>query len=145
LHISGLTINKTMVRQQLGDFCSITCFKAAIVGMEDALGEKTAAIALTTAGRARGKKLAQDLGVVGQSLPIELFADKLAYALGKDGTCLCIVNKIIQEGEVVKVYTSETLCSAAEEQGSEEISTVSMLRVLKGMVFSLAAVKMQYC
>ena len=59
-----------MVRQELGDFCSIACFKAAIVGMEDALGEKTAALALTTAGRARGKKLARDLGVVGQSLPV---------------------------------------------------------------------------
>ena len=115
-----------MVRQELGDFCSIACFKAAIVGMEDALGEKTAAIALTTAGRARGKKLAIDLGVVGQSLPIEVFADKLAYALGKDGTCLCIVNKIVQSGEVIKVYTSETLCSAGEEQGSLRKCTFTM-------------------
>ncbi len=115
-----------MVRQELGDFCSIACFKAAIVGMEDALGEKAAAIALTAAGRARGKKLAQELGVVGQSIPIEVFADKLAYALGKDGTHLCIVNKIVQEGEVIKVYASETLCSAGEEQGSPRKCTFTM-------------------
>ena len=115
-----------MVRQELGDFCSIACFKAAIVGMEDALGEKTAAIALTSAGRTRGKKLAHDLGVVGQSLPIEVFADKLAYALGKDGTCLCIVNKIVESGEVIKVYTSETLCSAGEEQGSPRKCTFTL-------------------
>jgi hypothetical protein len=49
-----------MLRQTLGDFTSIACFKAAIEGMEDAVGERTTAIALIAAGRARGKNL-QDL------------------------------------------------------------------------------------
>jgi predicted hydrocarbon binding protein len=130
-----------MVRQELGDFCSIACFKAAIVGMEDALGEKAAAIALTTAGRARGKKLAHDLGLVNQSSPLDVFADKLAYALGKDGTCLCIINKVVEEGEVIKAYTSETLCSAGEEQGSSRKCTFTMgaiwgaLEIYKGKRF----------
>ncbi len=39
-----------MLRQTLGNFSSIVCFKAAIVGMEDALGERAAAIALIAAG-----------------------------------------------------------------------------------------------
>jgi predicted hydrocarbon binding protein len=126
LHIQDSIITVVMVRQELGDFCSIACFKAAIVGMEEALGEKAAAIALTTAGRARGKKLAQDLNLVGQSLPIEVFKDKLAYALGKDGTCLCIINEIVEEGDLIKVYASETLCSADEEEGSHRKCTFTM-------------------
>ena len=54
-----------MLRPNLGDFSSIVCFKAAIVGMEDALGDKATAIALTTAGRSRGRQLATELGLSG--------------------------------------------------------------------------------
>ena len=46
-----------MLREKLGDFSSIVCFKAAITGMEEALGEKATAIALIAAGRSRGKNL----------------------------------------------------------------------------------------
>lgn len=115
-----------MIRQELGSFCSIVCFKAAITGMEDALGEKATAIALTTAGRSRGKNLAQELGLVGQQISLDLLADKVQFALGKDGTRLCIIDKIIQEGEAVKVYTRETLCSAGEQQGSSRRCTFTM-------------------
>ena len=115
-----------MLRQELGDFNSIICFKAAITGMEEALGEKATAIALTTAGRARGKKLVQDLDLVGKSIPLDVVADKLGYALGKEGTCLCIINKIVDDGDVIKVYTSETLCSAGEPQGSTRKCTFTM-------------------
>jgi predicted hydrocarbon binding protein len=116
----------SVLRKELGDFNSIVCFKAAIVGMEDALGEKATAIALTTAGRARGKKLAEDLGLAGSSISLDDAADKLRQALGKDGTHLCIVDKIVAEGEVVKVYTSETLCSAGEPAGSPRKCTFTM-------------------
>ena len=49
-----------MLRQTLGDFSSIVCFFSAIVGMEDALGEKTTARqrvleSLTYEGRCCGK------------------------------------------------------------------------------------------
>jgi predicted hydrocarbon binding protein len=115
-----------MLRSTLGDFSSIICFKAAISGMEEALGEKATAIALTTAGRSRGKQLAQDLGLVGASFSLDDIAQKLTSALGKDGTCLCIVDKIITEEDVVKVYTSETLCSAGEAQGSTRKCTFTL-------------------
>ncbi len=115
-----------MMRQELGDFSSIVCFKAAITGMEDALGDKATAIALTTAGRSRGKKLAQDLGLEGSTASWDLVASKLGHALGKDGTRLCIINQIVEDGEVIKVYTSETLCSADEELGSERKCTFTM-------------------
>jgi hypothetical protein len=84
----------TAIRPELGDFSSIVCFKALVVGVENALGEKAAAIALISAGRDRGKDL------------------------GKDGTRLCIINKIEEDGEVIRVYTSETICSGGEPQGS---------------------------
>lgn len=115
-----------MLRPTLGDFSSIICFKAAIVGLEDALGEKAAAIALTAAGRNRGKLLAQETGLVGSSLSLDDIAHKIGLALGNEGTRLCIVNSIVSTGDRVKVYTSETLCSAGEPQGSERKCTYTL-------------------
>jgi predicted hydrocarbon binding protein len=115
-----------MERPTLGGFSSIICFKAAIVGMEDALGDKATAIALTTAGRSRGKKLAQDLGLTSATFSLDDIANKLKLALGKDGTRLCNVDKIITEGDIIKVYTSETLCSAGEAEGSPRKCTFTL-------------------
>ncbi len=115
-----------MTRPVLGDFSSIACFKAAIVGMEDALGDKTTAIALTAAGRARGKHLAKDLNLIGTNPSLDEVAQKLGSALGKDGTRLCMVDKIVKDGDTVKVYTSETFCSAGEPQGSERKCTYTL-------------------
>ncbi|WP_413171588.1 hydrocarbon-binding protein [Anabaena azotica] len=114
------------LRQQLGDFSSIICFKAAITGMEEALGDKATAIALTSAGRARGKKLAEELGLAGSSMSLDEAASKLNMALGKDGTRLCIVEKIVAEGDNIKVYTSETFCSAGEPPNSPRKCTFTM-------------------
>ncbi len=115
-----------MLRPTLGDFSSIVCFKAAIVGMEDALGDKATAIALTTAGRSRGKQLANELGLTSSTMSFDDIAYKLNYALGRNGTCLCNIEKIVSEGNVIKVYTSETLCSAGEPQGSERKCTYTL-------------------
>lgn len=114
----------SLLRKELGDFNSIVCFKAAIPGMEEALGEKATAIALTTAGRARGKKLAEDLGL--SSMSLDDAAAKLKQALGKDGTCLCIVKKMVSEGEIIKVYTAETVCSAGETMNSPRKCTFTL-------------------
>ena len=114
------------LRKELGDFNSIVCFKAAVTGMEEALGEKVTAIALTTAGRARGKKLAEELGFAGSSMSLDDAAAKLRQALGKEGTCLCIIEKIVSEGEMIKVYTSETFCSAGEPMNSPRKCTFTM-------------------
>ena len=115
-----------LIRSELGDFSSIVCFKAVITGMEDALGEKATAIALISAGRARGKKLADDLGLTGATGDLQLAGHKLAEALGKSGTRLCKIEKIYVEGDAVKVYTSETVCSAGEEQGSQRKCTFTL-------------------
>jgi predicted hydrocarbon binding protein len=115
-----------MSRPILGDFSSIVCFKSAIVGMEDALGEKAIAIALISAGRRRGKHLAQELGLAGANLSLDDLASKLGFAFGKDGTRLCIINRIEAEGNVIKVYTSETLCTTGEAPGSERKCTYTL-------------------
>jgi predicted hydrocarbon binding protein len=115
-----------MLRPTLGDFSSIICFKAAIVGMEEALGEKATAIALLAAGRSRGKNVAKELNLVNSSLSLEEIAYKLNLALGKEGTCLCIIENMSKEGETIKIYTSETLCSAGEAQGSPRKCTYTL-------------------
>jgi predicted hydrocarbon binding protein len=94
--------------------------------MEEALGEKATAIALTTAGRARGKKLAENLGFTTASHSLDDAANELNLALGKEGTRLCIVEKIVDEGEIIKVYTSETFCSAGEPLNSPRKCTFTM-------------------
>jgi predicted hydrocarbon binding protein len=114
-----------MLRPKLGDMSSIVCFKAAITGMEDALGEKATAIALIAAGRSRGKNLANELSLAKLN-SLEEVAKKISSALGKDGTRLCTVEKITKIGGVIKVYTSETLCSAGEPEGSERKCTYTL-------------------
>ncbi|MEA5618810.1 hydrocarbon-binding protein [Cronbergia sp. UHCC 0137] len=115
-----------MLRKELTDFSSIICFKAVITGMEDALGEKATAIALTTAGRARGKQLAQELGLNQVGTTLEDATHKIGAALGKEGTRLCIIDKTITEGDIIKVYTSETLCSAGELPNSTRKCTFTL-------------------
>ena len=44
--------------------------------MEDALGEKATSIALTAAGRTRGKNLTNSLGLAGSNIPSEEIASK---------------------------------------------------------------------
>lgn len=115
-----------MQRPELGDFSSIICFKAAITGMEEALGEKATAIALIAAGRSRGRNLAKELGLSNANADWNLIADKMAFALGENGTKLCKIEAIVQEGDTIKVSTGETLCSAGEPEGSDRKCTFTL-------------------
>jgi predicted hydrocarbon binding protein len=107
------------LRSQLGDFSSIICLKAMIIGMEDALGAKATAIALTTAGRKRGKDLVKSLGLTGTSASLEDVSARLQAALGEQGTRLCIINKIEKDGDSVKAYITEDVCTSGEPAGSD--------------------------
>jgi hypothetical protein len=115
-----------MIRETLGDFNSIICFRALITGMEDSLGERATAIALIAAGRARGKKLAHELGLAESNLSLEALGIKLNSILGMEGTRLCLIDKIEQVGDVIKVYTRETVCSSGEPQGSKRQCTYTL-------------------
>ncbi|WP_310415180.1 MULTISPECIES: hydrocarbon-binding protein [unclassified Chamaesiphon] len=118
--------NQLTSRPNLGQFSSIVCFKSVITGMEEALGEKATAIALIAAGRERGKNIAKELGLSGTSQDLSTIATKLNEAVGANGTHLTAVNKIVQDGDVIKVYCSETVCSAGEAPGSDRKCTFTM-------------------
>jgi predicted hydrocarbon binding protein len=94
--------------------------------MEEALGEKATAIALIAAGRERGKNLAKELGLSGSTQDFSVITAKLNEAIGASGTHLTAVDKIVEDGDVIKVYCSETLCSAGEPQGSDRKCTFTM-------------------
>ena len=139
-----MSIVQNPIRSELGDFSSIICLKAIVLGAEEALGEKAAAIALISAGRQRGKKLAEDLGLnnKGSEMSLEEVSIKVANILGKDGTRLCIVDKIEQDGETYKVYTIETVCSAGEPQGSPRQCTFT-LGAVQGFLESFLAKRLR--
>lgn len=115
-----------MLRKQLGDFSSIVCFRAIITGMEDALGEKATAIALTAAGRTRGKAIIHELGLTKANLAWDEVASKLNYAFGENGTRLCLVDKIELVENAIVAYTRETICSAGESLKSERKCTYTL-------------------
>ena len=121
---SATLTQSSFVRPDLGEFSSIACFKAVVVGVENALGEKAAAIALVSAGRDRGKQLVGDLGL-GQKTVAEAFP-LLKEALGDNGTKLCAIDSVVEEGETIRVSCRETICSAGEEQGSPRVLTYTM-------------------
>jgi hypothetical protein len=117
----------TALRPNLGEYSSIVCFKSVITGMEDALGEKATAIALIAAGRARGKALATSLGLAGVGTgDLAAVAAALDAAVGQNGTRLTAVDKAVQEGDIIKVYCTETVCSAGEEMGSSRKCTFTL-------------------
>ena len=115
------------LRPDLGDFSSIVCFKAVVVGMEAALGEKTAAVGLIAAGRKRGAALAESLGLAGAGMSDpEGVARALNGAIGKEGTRLCRVDGVEVEGDAIRVHLSETVCSAGEPNGSSRNLTFTL-------------------
>lgn len=128
------TTNVTL-RSELGDFSSIVFLKAILTGFEEALGEKTTEIALNASGRKLGKNLAQELNLVnkGAALSLAEMKEKMNQILGKQGTRLCIIDKIELSEDVYKVYTKETFCSAGESQGSSRKCSYT-LGVIQGFL-----------
>jgi hypothetical protein len=120
------TVTTQPLRSELGDFSSIVCFKAVVVGVEEALGEKAAAIALISAGRARGKQLANQLGLTTNSVSLAAATALVNSALGKEGTCLCIVDQIVKDNDSIKVFCRETICSSGEAEGSSRTLTYTL-------------------
>lgn len=126
MSVSASISTDRVIRSELGEFSSIVCFKAVVVGVEEALGEKAASISLIAAGRARGKALVDSLSLTGSNLELEEITALMQKALGKDGTRLCLVDKISQDGEVIRVFCRETVCSAGELQGSNRQLTFTL-------------------
>jgi len=83
------------------------------------MGAQAAAVVLRAAGRKRGADLARSLGFGDKEVSLEEATSAMAEALGPEGTKLCYVNEIKQDGEDYVVSLSETICSADEPQGSD--------------------------
>lgn len=118
-----------VLRPDLGDFASIVCTKAIVVGLEQALGEQGAHIALLNAGRQRGRQVAQQ-AVGRRDVSFGELTTLLNDAIGKSGTRLCTVAAIEEADGAILVHLSETLCSAGEPQGSPRKLTFTMGAVL---------------
>jgi predicted hydrocarbon binding protein len=125
-----MAIAQNSLRKELGDFSSTVCFKAVVIGIEEALGEKAAAIALMAAGRKRGKFLAEKLDLVDkdkdETLSNEEVVAQFNSVVGKEGTRLCIVDKFESNGDNYKVHARETVCSSGEEEGSPRECTFTL-------------------
>lgn len=132
----------SQLRPVLGDFSSIVCFKALVVGVEETLGQQAAAVALKSAGRKRGKALASSLGLTGTSLPLEDVTATMRKALGDEGTRLCQVDSITREGESYLVRLSDTVCSAGEPAGSSRELTFT-LGAIHGAMEALLSTKLR--
>ena len=129
-------------RDKLGQFNSIDAFRAVVEGMSDALGEKATGVALVAAGRMRGKKLADELGLKGATQSLEDATQKITKVLGADGSRLCIIDKIEFEGDLVKVYTSETLCAVGGNEGTAPKCTFT-LGIVWGIMSELLQKKLK--
>ena len=121
------TLAQNTLRSELGDFNSIVCFRAVVIGIENALGPRAATIALVAAGRARGKQLATELGLSAATQNLDEVQAMMDSALGIQGTRLCIIDKIesVEEGNI-RVYCRETVCSSGEAPGSERNLSYTM-------------------
>lgn len=122
------------LRPRLGDHASIICTKAIVLGLEAALGERTAHVALIAAGRTRGKQLAATIGRIDG--PVSQTKDVLNRCIGVSGTRLCVIENIEEDGLIIRVTLSETLCSAGEVQGSPRVLTFT-LGALQGVFETL--------
>lgn len=119
------------VRKNLDDFMSIVCFKAAIKGMEDILGEEGTAAALIAAGRRRGADVAASAGLTGKNPDATALAAALDKELGVNGTHLCCIAGVSdtpEGGYLVKA--KDTVCMAGEAPGSTRHCTYTMGAVM---------------
>ncbi|TPW17539.1 MAG: putative hydrocarbon binding protein (contains V4R domain) [Halothiobacillaceae bacterium] len=111
------------LRKELGDFSSIICLKALVVGLEEVMGVQGARANLILAGRIRGQTIAKNLGLSNTDKPMAVWSAMVREAIGKNGTRLCDVVKVEEEGDILRVFLSETVCSAGEAPGSPRLLT----------------------
>jgi len=120
-------------RNDLGEFCSIACLKAIITGLEDILGEPLIRTNLILAGRIRGRNVVNDLGLRNTDKPIAEWSMQISKALGIEGTRLCTLVKAEHDGDIIRVYLSDTVCSAGESPGSSRNLTFTQ-GVIQGAI-----------
>jgi len=111
-------MNDLTLRKELGNFNSIVCFRAIITGLESVMGKEATRGNLIRAGRLRGITVAKSLGLSKTDKPIHEWSALVADAIGINGTKLCTISKLEEGDGIYRVFLSDTICSADEEQGS---------------------------
>jgi hypothetical protein len=114
------------MRPELGEMMSLICFKAALIGVEDTLGEDGAAVVFIRAGKVRGNTVAVQTGLAGTKAPLMSLATTLDGVFGKSGTQLCRIVAAFANGEQIVIDTLETVCSANEPAGSTRKCTYTL-------------------
>ncbi len=90
-------------RPTLGPFMSVVCFRY----LNDDAGELAGPAMIIDAGRQRGHDLIEEMGVMGSHQKAEDIQAELNKALGVDGTRLCLVKSITEQGDGYEVVVTE--------------------------------------
>jgi predicted hydrocarbon binding protein len=97
------------LRPELGDFMSLICFQYLRQVAEETAGRAL----IITAGRQRGKDLAEQLGLLGTTQDAAMLREKLDQALGGDGTRLCLVQRVTPKADGgYEIRVAEGACAA---------------------------------
>ncbi|KYC44230.1 hypothetical protein WA1_02315 [Scytonema hofmannii PCC 7110] len=121
------------LRPMLGDFVNVIDFKALLDGIEENMGKKAAAIIISTAGRAYGKKIATMLGATAETQDLTTVLKKLNKSLGMEGTRLCVIDEVTQQEGFIRVTIVEPLEMCGENANSERLCPFT-LGILGGFI-----------
>ncbi len=113
-------------RKDLGDFSSIICLKSIVVALEEIMGENAARGNMILAGRKRGHNIADNLNLNNTDKSMEEWSAMVGEAIGKTGTRLCNIVNIENENNTIRVFLSDTVCSANEAPGSSRQLTFTL-------------------
>lgn len=126
-------MSDTISRPRLGHTTDLICLKSMIFGVEEIVGPEAANAVAVSAGRRRGKQVAEKQGVAGTKTTPDQMKAAMVEALGENGTHLCIVESIQPAEGGYLVDVSETVCSADESIGSPRRCTYTK-GVLLGVI-----------
>ncbi|NMG09818.1 hypothetical protein DP117_24185 [Brasilonema sp. UFV-L1] len=117
----------------LGDFVSVMDYKALLEGIEHNIGTKAAATLITAAGRTYGKKIAIRLGATMETQNLSTVLKRLNINLGLEGTRLCVIEEVFQQGDFIKVKVVEPVEMSGETDDSKRLCPFT-LGVLSGFI-----------
>jgi hypothetical protein len=127
-----------ITRPTLGSSMNLVCFQYLRTFTEEVAGRAP----IVAAGRQRGYNLVEGLGLLGTTTDGAVMQQRLAQALGADGTCLCLVNSIqAKPGGGYEVHITEGACTAG--QTSSEPVCAFTLGVFIGAIHGMTGTRMQ--
>jgi len=125
-------------RPTLGASMSLICFQYLRTFTEEVAGRAP----IVAAGRQRGYNLVEGLGMLGATTDSAVMHERLAQALGAEGTSLCLVKSIqAKPNGGYEVRLTEGACTAG--QSSSEPVCAFTLGVFIGAIHGMTGTRMQ--